>query len=248
MKSVKVLGVGKMNELFENVTSVDEFQDVVVENKKSFWGERIGNSSFGGAGQKAILLNTPNGKEFVSYENAFEGNGKYGKLLKSYFFGASEVDNMSVTDILNIIDENLSDSDILLLIESLTVDSPLKISVGDVLGGATHKAINIQKYFDMVSEDFSEKMAKALNKKRATSVLMGVAICDYFNDVYDFMDDGFNIKTDNVHVVWMSKSDMGALRRYASDNYILFTSHGVDALAKRVESDGVGKLKIRLLE
>ena len=238
--------------LFKDVTSCEEFQEVVVENKKALWGERIGDCTFGGAGGKAILLNTPEGKEFVSYANAYNGKGKYGRLLKDFFFGASEEDKMSVTDILNLIDENLSDEDIALLKESLFKDeSSLKIRIGDVFGavGLT-TAVDVQDIYDeivseykAVSEDKSSKdrlIASEILKHK--SLILGNAICRYWNS-YDFVFDALSGEVENVHLVKFARTDRPFIRRMASENYIMFSTSEVDALEK-ISND---TLELRLL-
>ena len=56
----------------------------------------------------------------------------------------------------------------------------------------------------------------------------------------------FDVNDDRVHVVWTSTNDMGGLRHYANQNYILFSTYDVDAIAKTVEVKGEHKLEIRL--
>lgn len=233
----------------ETFETVDGFSEAVRENKKSLYGETVGNTTFGGAGGKAILLNTPNGKEFVSYDNAFNGKGKYGKLLHQFFFGG-ENDKMTVSDILALIDENLSDEDVMFVIDTLEKgDAPQKLSIGDVLG-LSNKAINVQMYFDKIVARFEDKLSKISNSSehlaKAKADLMAVAICDYYNDEYDFMKFDFDANDDNVHIVYMSKFNNLALRESVHDGYYLFSTIDVDALAKHFEREGEHFLFIKV--
>ena len=255
-----------MNEtiqLFSEVTSCEEFQEVVVENKKSFWGERIGDCSFGGAGGKAILLNTPNGKEFVSYEQAFNGKGKFGKLLNAFFFGASEEDKLSVTDILNLIDENLSEEDIALLKETLSSDyeSPFKLHIADVFGAVgVSTSIDVQEQYSKVISEYKaiandkshEDHLLAIEILNHESLILGNAICRYLNAEYDFLNYDFKFDavtgdTKDIHLQWFARHDRPYIRRLASDEYRMYSARDVDALAKVVEKDGERTLELRLL-
>lgn len=82
------------------IMDIEEIKTKILENKKEHYGKRIGNRTFGGAGEKTVKLcgTVPEDDIYVPYTDIANQRDLDAKNIYAYFFENKDIETVEYSE------------------------------------------------------------------------------------------------------------------------------------------------------